>query len=124
MHTTKQDVSRVQTASPALSSSGAVAAMESKLWNRRIYCSRGWHFRRSLIEEWASLTEMIGKQLGGILWPRGWRMVCSRMTRLVEVMESDVAGKIGRWNSIVAWFADEHARGRIECEQIHRCSGS
>jgi hypothetical protein len=40
-----------------------------------------------------------------------------------KVVDSDMAGKGSRLNSIAAWFADKNARGRIECEQVHSRGG-
>jgi hypothetical protein len=45
--------------------------------------------------------------------------ISSRITRIVEVVESDVGVKSGRRNTIAAWLAQQYARRRIEGKQVH-----
>jgi hypothetical protein len=49
--------------------------------------------------------------------------ICSSITRIVEVVKSDVGVKSGRRDSVAAWLAQQHARGRIEGEQVHSGGG-
>jgi hypothetical protein len=70
-----------------------------------------------------SLTEIVREQLCKLTWSRGYSGVSCSITRIVEVVESDVVVKRGRRNTIAAWLVQQQARRRIGGEQVHSGDG-